>query len=314
MENREDKQIQKNMEAFEAALSSGIAARDAASFRLNGVLAAFDGSNQDEDVLGIAKTLASRVEIPLYLLPPEENKDLGKGGLDLGKTLETLTLEGIKVEGLLSESEEPFRRILEAIRARKPDLLVLPSPFGHDLGELGQTTLGTVVEVAISKSGCLTLLVRGSLSNPELFLSRPHLIIRDEVEADNKALAIAEILLRSFDRQELVLTFLRSKDAMNPEEWKIRQEQGYDQDPEALLPLLEGGASSLLHRLLNQKNPLQIRVGLLPEDGFSPALDETGGRLHILPFSFDHGVLPEFVHSFVLRTLDPVLVVGSDLD
>ncbi len=311
MENREDKQIQKNMEAFEAALSSGKAAREAASFRLNGVLAAFDGSNQDEDVLGIASALASRVKIPLYLLPPGENRELGNGGLDLGNTLEELTREGIQVEGLISEKDEAFRRILDALQARKPDLLVLPSPFGHDLGELGQTTLGTVVEVAISKGGCLTLVVRGTLSNPELFLSRPHLIIRDEVEADNKALAIAEILLQSFDRQELVLTFLRPRDSMNPGEWADLEEQGYDQDPETLLPLLEGGASSLLHRLLHQEPPFHIRAGLLPEDGFAPALDETGGRLHILPFTFDNGVLPEFVHSFVLRTLDPVLVVGS---
>jgi nucleotide-binding universal stress UspA family protein len=306
MENREDKQIQKNMEAFEAALSSGKAAKEAASFRLKGILAAFDGSNQDEDVLGLSKTLASKVKIPLFLLPSTE-----KEGMDLGKTLETLTQEGIRVEGLLSEKEEAFRRILEALKARKPNLLVLPSPFGHDLGELGQTTLGTVVEVAISKGDCPTLVVRGSLSDPELYLSRPHLIIRDEVEADNKALAMAEILLQAFDRPELVLTFLRPKEVMTPEEWEELEEKGYDQAPENLLPLLEGGPSSLLHRLLSQNSLLKIRAGLLPEDGFAPALDETGGRLHILPFHLDQGVLPEFVHSFVLRTLDPVLVVGS---
>ncbi len=311
MEHREDKQIQKNMEAFEAALSSGKAAREAASFRLKGVLAAFDGSNQDKDVLGVAKTLASQLHIPLFLLPSPHTGEPEPKGLDLEATLEALNREQIQAEGLLHEEKEAFRGILEAIHRKKPDLLVLPSPFGHDLGELGQTTLGTVVEVTISKGQCPALIVRGTLSDPTLYLSRPHLIIRDEVEADNKALAIAEILLRSFKREELVLTFLKPRGAMAQEEWETRKNQGYDQAPAELLPLLEGGPSSLLHRLLSQDPPLHIRANLLPEDHFSPAMDETGGRLHILPFTFDQGVLPEFVHSFVLRTLDPVLLVGS---
>ena len=305
MENKEDKQIQENIAAFEAALSSGKAAKEAATFRFTGALAAFDGSNQDGDVLGLSQSLASRLQIPLYLLPSP-----GEEAIDLERRLETLSQAGIQAEGLLSEEEEPFRRILEAIQARSPNLLVLPSPFGHDLGELGQTTLGTVVEVAISKGNCPTLVVRGSISQPELFLSRPHLIIRDEVQADHKALVIAEILLQAFDRQEMVLTFLRPRNCLSQEEWDQHENQGYDQDPQDLLPLLEGGPSSLMHRLLTKKPSLHLRANLLPEDRFSPALEETGGRLHILPFTLDQGILPEFVHSFILRTLDPVLVVG----
>ncbi|MBX3442095.1 MAG: hypothetical protein KF774_06790 [Planctomyces sp.] len=109
---------------FEAATHSAPVAL--ATPRLQSIVLALDGSDQDETAQGFAELIAARS----------------------GARVDTVS-GATSAQGLLAE-----------LAARPHDLLVLPAPFGQDYRELGGDSLGSVVDQVLLKADCGVLCVR----------------------------------------------------------------------------------------------------------------------------------------------------------
>ncbi len=325
--DRNDRLIHDNVERFAAALQAGRAKVGDPMWPQVWV-AVLDGSNQDATTCAILTRLAeahrARVFVTAGVLAEDANR---REDIAIDAALLVLSKSGIRAEGVMSQRAESHERILQVLEDRKADLCLLPCPFAHDLGDLGESTLGTVVEVCLARSRTPVLIVRGPLSEDVNALDRPHLILERPDRAATHAIRLALGRLQAStasepakaDRTEplvlagtLGITFIYhgAEDSDVDDAMAL----GYRVAPADLIPLLSKGLSGYLHHLLGlrEQHPgLSLEARLVHPDGELVDEAEERNRLHIVPMEPVERGVPELVQRFVLSTLDPVLVVSA---
>ena len=301
---RTDRMLHANVEAFEAALAAGRARLDRPEWP-RAALLVLDGSEQDATGRAVIQALGPRVE-KLTVTVGAIDDDEGV----LGEHASALVESGIDCDAVVHGARESHERILAVLQSCGAGLCILPSPFHHDLGELAQTTLGTVVEVVLERAPCPTLITRGPIESGNVL--RPHLILADPSPGSASATRHALGLLANGDALAgtLAVTFVYG--GRPDPDVDEAFETGWAISADALGPLLSKGLSGFLHKLgeIRAKHEsLDLEVRLVPRDG--NVIDDRAARLHVLAIGeAAHGV-SELVHEAVLSTLDPLLVIGT---
>lgn len=167
----DEKDIRKNIRAFEGALESKPVSLTIPDLRR--ILLAIDGSNQDETSVRLAAKLARRTEALVMIIYAYE------GPLDQART-DYLTAKageligaGIRVEVFKRELPAPhgrrsFEQILEAADSYRADLIVVCAPYMEDFTELGRHSAGTNLDILMSRANVPLLVVREpQASSPE---------------------------------------------------------------------------------------------------------------------------------------------------
>lgn len=139
-------EVDESLGLFEAALRAGKLTLELP--RPRAIAALLDGSDQDPTVLALAEALAARSGVALTRVDPPA------AGADALVVLEHLRAA-----------------------ARSNDLLVLPVPFGEDIGSLKNESLSSVVDLALAEIQRPMVLVRRAVKDPRALIARPLVLL-----------------------------------------------------------------------------------------------------------------------------------------
>lgn len=147
-----DRQVDASMRMFERA-QVGPAA-PVASIHPRSLLVCLDGSGQDEGGVAAAKLLSSRVEdCKILLLDAREHGSAGQYAAERGASLRAPQVVHF-------DEESAYDRILAAVEAEGPELVIVPCPFGRDFESVGADSAGTVIDVLLSRCATAMLVIR----------------------------------------------------------------------------------------------------------------------------------------------------------
>ncbi|MHC4992661.1 MAG: hypothetical protein ACYTGC_16950 [Planctomycetota bacterium] len=170
----DDHDINESLHAFEAAVSARKHELD--EIRPRRLLVMLDGLNQDETVLGLGAAIARRHDAELRLGFAYE------GGADeqheayLVARRDGLREQGLAVDSLPPEQREPERRpfqlILEAQQTHACDLVAVSAPYLDEFTDLGNESVGTNLDMLMSRSPVPLLVIREPKERPAACLER----------------------------------------------------------------------------------------------------------------------------------------------
>jgi len=211
-----DHDVSNFMQMFERAKVGQIAAIH--SEPPKSVLICVDGSDQDFISEEIASQLKSRMPLSLTVIDARVDVKTSERAMQLA--------ERLGAECISSEAEESFDQILDGLQAANADLVILPSPYGRNLKAVGPDSVGTVIDVMLSRTPVPLLVVREAFSSAKSTLfERVALVISGENEAAPAAAAKALALLQpggTFTlslilEEELYENFRKLMQAMHPD-------------------------------------------------------------------------------------------------
>ncbi|MHC5003537.1 MAG: hypothetical protein ACYTJ0_10470 [Planctomycetota bacterium] len=145
-----------SMHAFEAAVSAQ--APRLIEPRVERILWAPDGSNQDDTASALAMMMARRLEASITVIGAGPVAEARR------KVLEELGLAGEAVA--LADGRPAFEQILEACSARRCGLVVVNAPFGEDFEQLGDGSVGTTLDMLLARRAVPLLVVREAKADP----------------------------------------------------------------------------------------------------------------------------------------------------
>lgn len=155
--------LKESMLRFEAAMKSEKVRLEVPEPR--SILLALDGSNQDGAAEGLAAALAERGSIPLHLTYAYEGASDATKDAYLTERARTLTERGVAVSHSKVEGRS-YEQILEVAKAQASDLIVVCAPYLEDIGELGAESVGTNLDLLMSRSPVPLLVVRQPKEDP----------------------------------------------------------------------------------------------------------------------------------------------------
>jgi nucleotide-binding universal stress UspA family protein len=185
--------VEEQVEAFEEALAERV---DLEERRLATLLLALDRSNQDGLAISLAAYLATRHSARVVVTGGFADDLKHEAEQYMTEVEDRLRSGGVEVESLWAEGEESFGKILWAIDRTSPDLLILPSPYFRDLESLGEDSIGTNLDVLLSRSPIPLLVVRHPSLEASKVMRRILLAVFDDSPLSRAAAGWALLLAR----------------------------------------------------------------------------------------------------------------------
>lgn len=166
----DDSDLNESVSWFEAALAAQEPQLDEP--RLERILMVLDGSNQDGTVEGLSTWLARRddatvVPMDAYAGPLDETREL-----HLADRAAALIDAGVSVRPLeqrpdSAEDSPPHEQILERCATDRCHLIVICAPYGDEFTVLGSESVGSTLDVLMSRATVPLLVVREPKSDPQ---------------------------------------------------------------------------------------------------------------------------------------------------
>lgn len=299
--------VEEQVEAFEEALHG---VRPVELPATETILLALDQSQQDELVVSLGTALAHRLHADLVLTSgfPEEAADAAEAYVS--KIRERLRRGGLESRVLWPTGEEPFERILRTVDEAKADLLVLPAPYFRDIETLGEDSVGTTLDVVLTRSPIPVLVVRDPQVDAEEVLERVRLAIFDADSSSHRAaewalalVAQGRLAVLALVEEELVE---RIEGALGPE--AISEEEIAERLARGFVPLV-----SAVVRWCAERG-MECDVTYETEDLVRGILEGTDDKPALLVL---RGYVPEdrpaekVARDVILRSRMPVLVVRA---
>jgi hypothetical protein len=172
MNEASDDDLEESMNSFEAAFSARPIRLPEIAARPIGL--ALDGSNQDPVARALAGALAAQSEVEIHEVSPPAG-----GG-------------------------PPFQKILEECRAARCGLIVVPAPFHEDFAELGAASIGTNLDLLLSRRETPLLVVRDPARDADASLREVVLPLSFVAHDDARAAAWAFHVLAPRGRLHLL--------------------------------------------------------------------------------------------------------------
>lgn len=299
--------VEEHMEAFQEALGERV---ELARPTVSSILLALDRSNQDELVLALGRRLAHRWDARVVITGgfPDEEEEISWSYLE--EAQKRLNRD-VDAEAYWTAGEESFDKILRAIEEREVDLVVLPAPYLRDPESLGEDSVGTNLDVLLTRSPVPLLVVRWPDVGPDEALGNVTLVVFDSDPWSRRsaewALALArEGALRTlaFVDAEFVELVESSLEADEPEEGVARRLS------RGMVPLVSATVGSAEREGISAD--VEYVVGLLGElvrewIGTKPTL------LVVRGFGPEDEPQEKVARDLILQSRSPVLVVKAGL-
>lgn len=161
-------------------------------------LVCVDGSEQDPISEEITSQIKSRLPLRLTVIDARVDVKTSERAVHMA--------ERLQAETYTSEETESFDQILDAINGSQAELVILPCPYGRDLNAVGPDSIGTVIDVMLSRSPVPLLVVREAFPAGSKMFTQISLVITGENEAAPLAAAKALSLLQPGGTFTLSLT------------------------------------------------------------------------------------------------------------
>lgn len=162
--NADQNDVTDSVHAFEAAVSAQKTTLTIPT--IERVLVAIDGSNQDDTTVGIAAGIARAHGAALFVAYAPENESQPHDDL-LDVRVRALTEAGTKAEAVRTDhTRRSFDQILDAADQTNAQMIVVDAPYLDDYESLGEASVGTNLQMLMSKATVPLLVVREPLDDP----------------------------------------------------------------------------------------------------------------------------------------------------
>lgn len=298
--NEFDQQVQESMRMFERAQVGDAPA--AVPARPQRILLALDGSAQDSAAVDAARRLASRYEATVLTLDARDSKANGLA----------VDLDGF--QPVESEAQASYDQILAAVQAHRPDLVIVPCPFGRDFASVGADSAGTVMDVLMRRCPVPVLAIRDPASAWQRATQDVVLVVSSESESEplaaSWALALSdrggqvtlqvEILQEQFENLREMLRVLAPDRDIRAEE----MESVVARNHQPLHAALSKGAAAA---------GLRYRMHI-PTDEERQQSPGQRDQLVILPVEIDDAFAEGFASDRLRAAAGPVLIVPTHVE
>jgi nucleotide-binding universal stress UspA family protein len=173
MTDAEDRSLEESIGSFEAALHA--IEPEIHTPPLERMLVVLDGSNQDDTVVGLAKTLAERTGARCTVAACHggpEQADLERNVRDAADSIPNAVAAPRTEEG---SARKPFEQILTLARKDQCQLILLCAPYGEDFEALGAASVGSNLDLLMARAEVPLLVIREPKADPAQCLQ--HLLV-----------------------------------------------------------------------------------------------------------------------------------------
>ncbi|QDU97486.1 hypothetical protein [Lignipirellula cremea] len=302
-ENEFDQAVSESMKMFERAQIGPVEPLE--PHRPGRLLLVLDGSEQDALSVALCARFQARFSCTTTVLDARENKT---------DDLAPAIARSISAQPLAPLPGDAYEQILAAVAAASPDLVVLPCPFGRNLETVGADSIGTVIDVMLSKSPVPLLVVRKPYEIQSEPFSRTMLIVVGENEGLTEAARWAIGLTAPGGEADLLLV-LEQEMVENVRDLLRTLEPDREFSDEQLSHALQQ-AHVRLHRALQNGAGDQYRYELhVHKEGEAPLERLLGeGRHPLIAVALERADHASYghVHSCIRQSTHPVLVTFHD--
>ncbi|MFK7740240.1 MAG: hypothetical protein AB8H80_07940 [Planctomycetota bacterium] len=276
---------------------------------------------EDNDELKeqMAKFAAARITSPVELQPATVGKVVAvHDGTDQDATVDALAQalaarvqQEVHTVAVAAKSDNVLSELLAA--AGSGDVLVVPSPFGHDYQQDGAQSLSTTVDLLLARSEAAICVARAPIEDPACTVTHP--VVGLQIDRHRKVAATA--LALAFARgggEILLLSTVDPHNRLRDEEVLARNLDPRDLSPEVLSGLASARAAALTAELQRHASEWDIepRVRFALGDTVGLLLEENEQRHGLLVVGRDRDARrheAQEARRLVLASSAPVLLV-----
>ncbi len=274
------------------------------------VMLVLDGSSQDATAVAAVQYLRETFNVESLVLDGRERPDDDTQWVDIASPI-VETIPGSRP--LSREPGDAYEAILAALKVHSVDLVVLPCPFGRDFEKLGIDSVGTVIDVMLSRCACPMLVIRRSDQKLAECTGEVSVLIGSECDIETKAAAWAFGL--AADKGTVTLNLVVEKEQFENVRTIVEAlNEGATLDTEAFTAALTKTHQSLHGAMAKTATATNRTYHLLPQAGEqSPPnpLEDSHKKLLVLPLEVDDRYTQGFVQDRIRRSPHPLLIIPS---
>lgn len=278
-----------------------------APIRPQSVLVCLDGSAQDEGGIAAVEFLDGRVQgCRILVLDARERESVGGYAAERAASLREPQMVSF-------DEGDAYDRILAAVEAEAPELVIVPCPFGRDFESVGADSAGTVIDVLLSRCQTPMLVIRRGDQPLEMATREISLVVSGE--SDSAPAAAGWAIGMAAEHATVTLNLVVEEgqlESLRELLQAIAPDQPVDREQ------FEGAMTKTHARLHAATAKAAAEAGLKYRldphvgDPATPALQEVARpRLIVLPLERDDRYSYGFVQDRIRRSPHPLLVVPS---
>ncbi|MCM2373015.1 universal stress protein [Aporhodopirellula aestuarii] len=312
-----DRDVDNAMRMFERAHVGS--ATPLTPVRPSRVMLVLDGSDQDDASIASAVHLREVYNTETLVLDAREHSgDANESGQPPAapSSNELATQAASRISGARSITRPPgesFEAILQSLKVHDVNLLIVPCPFGRSFVKIGADSVGTVVDVLLSRCSVPFLVIRHPDQPLPQCVGRVSVLVGSECDVENRAAAWAFGLAQPGGKVSLNLVVEREHfenvrtilESVDPDK---------EFDVEMLTDVLTRTHQNLHAAMSKTAGELGVEYALIPQPGeIAPPhpLSDTHKQLLVLPLEVDDRFTQGFVIDRIRRSPHPVLVVSG---
>ncbi|MEM6365607.1 MAG: universal stress protein [Planctomycetota bacterium] len=270
------------------------------------VLAVMDGSDQDELCINTARELNETYNTETFFLDARDSPQQRQ--VDLGAAAAGKISGG---RGILRPDGAAFDAILASLKTHHVDLVIVPCPFGRDFKQVGQDSVGTVMDVLLARCAVPILVLRRE--DQTFSIARRRVSVMVSAESDVGMRAASWALGLAADHAELSLNLVVEKEHFE----NVRSIVEAMHPDESLSAAQLGDVMVQTHQVLHaaiskSASERSLKYSLIPQAGeLAPPnpLSDPKVQLLVMPLEVDDRFTQGFVQDRLRRSPHPVLVV-----
>ncbi|MDM4015367.1 universal stress protein [Roseiconus lacunae] len=272
------------------------------------VLLVLDGSPQDATAIDSVAYLRERFNTETLVL---DGRISGEDDITAAVIDRVTGSRPIKAEG-----EEPYDKVLAALKSHDVDMVILPCPFGRDLEKVGTDSAGTVIDVLLSRCAVPMLVIRRNDQTLGECVNQVSVVVGSECDVVPRAAAWAFGL--SAERGTVGLNLVIEKEQFE----NIRSivealSEETTLDNESFTEALTKAHHAIHQAMAKTATSLSRSYHLRPLAGeISPPnpMQNQDRLLIVLPLEVDDRYGQGFAHDRIRRSPHPVLVIPGHVE
>jgi len=309
-----DRDVDQSMRMFERAHVGST--QPLTPIRPARVLLVLDGSDQDATSVAAATHLRETVNTETLVLDARDASDVRDSTAAMARASELATGAAKQVSGARAISRpagEAFEAILQSLATHEVNLVIVPCPFGRSFEKVGADSVGTVIDILLSRCSVPLLVVRNPAQSLAACSRRVCMLVGSECDVEGRAAAWAFGL--AAPGGEVSLNLVVEKEHFENVRAVLEEiDPGKEFDIAALSDVLARTHQNLHSSMTKTADQLGVRYRLIPQTGDSPPPNSLAGgeeKLLVMPLEVDDRFTQGFVIDRIRHSPHCVLVVAG---
>lgn len=278
------------------------------------ILVALDGSPQDITSIAAAKYLRERFAVETLVLDARDSKLDADGSENSLSTDIANEVSGAR--GVAGGTGSSYEQILQCLSDHQLDLVIVPSPFGRSFESVGTDSVGTTLDVLLSRCPVPILVIRRDDQTLDQCIGRIAMVCGGESDVELKAASWifglgdvkTSVSLNLVVEKEQFENLRAIVEAIDPTEILTEQAIG------DALAKSHQQIHIAMQRTAGEKN---MSYQLIPQAGeVAPPnpLNDSVKQMLVMPLEVDDRFTQGFVRDRIRRSPHPVLVIPSHVE